>query len=127
MPWGGVGRDAGRAPPVLADLRPRGAAEAPVLAELRPWGGVGPDRVRSVIDLRLVREDPETVRASQRARGESEPRSTSCCAPTRRAGRRSQRFEALRAEQKQLAKQMPKAPGEERPALLARTKDWPPR
>ena len=34
-----------------------------------------------------------------------------------------QRFEALRAEQKQLGKQMPKATGDEKAALLARTKE----
>ena len=34
-----------------------------------------------------------------------------------------QRFEALRAEQKQLGKQMPKATGDEKTALLARTKE----
>ncbi len=40
-------------------------------------------------------------------------------------GRRAavQRFEALRAEQKQLGKQMPKATGDEKTALLARTKE----
>jgi seryl-tRNA synthetase len=76
-----------------------------------------------VIDLRLIREDPETVRASQRARGESE----SVVDDLLRADedRRSavQRFESLRAEQKQLGKQMPKASGDEKAELLRRTKE----
>jgi seryl-tRNA synthetase len=76
-----------------------------------------------VIDLRLLRDDPEAVRASQRARGESE----AVVDDLRRADeeRRSavQRFEALRAEQKQLGKQMPRASSDEKTALLRRTKD----
>src|SRR5689334_24155625 len=35
----------------------------------------------------------------------------------------TQRFEALRAEQKSLSKQVPKASGDEKVALLARTKE----
>ena len=93
------------------------------MAELRPWGGVGPDRVRSVIDLRIVREEPETVRASQRARGAPEQAVDALVAAD--AARRSavQRFEGLRAEQKRLSKQLPKAAGEEKAALIARTKE----
>ena len=76
-----------------------------------------------MIDLRLLRDDPELIRASQRLRGES----TSvvddllCADELRRAA--TQRFEAVRAEQKQLGKQVPKATGDERAALLARTKE----
>ncbi len=76
-----------------------------------------------MIDLRLLRDDPELVRASQRARGEPE----SVVDDLLRADeiRRSAvaRFEALRAEQKQLGKQMPTASGSEREALLGRTKE----
>lgn len=76
-----------------------------------------------MIDLRLLREDPEAVRASQRARGEPEAAVDALLAAD--AARRGavQRFEALRAEQKQLSKQVPAAPGDERAALVARTKE----
>jgi seryl-tRNA synthetase len=76
-----------------------------------------------VIDLRLLREDPEQLRASQRARGESESAVDALLAADEARRSAVARFETLRAEQKQLGKQMPKAAGAEREALLARTKD----
>jgi seryl-tRNA synthetase len=59
-----------------------------------------------VIDLRLLREDPDAVRASQVARGE--PTAVVDELVRADAARREavQRFEALRAEQKQLSKQL---------------------
>ena len=76
-----------------------------------------------MIDLRLLREDPELFRAGQRLRGES----TEVVDDLLRADeeRRSvtQRFEAVRAEQKSLGKQVAKSSGDERAALLARTKE----
>ncbi len=76
-----------------------------------------------MIDLRLLREDPETVRASQRARGESEAAVDGLLHAD--AARRTAvgRFEALRAEQKQLSGRIPTARGDERAALLARAKE----
>jgi seryl-tRNA synthetase len=76
-----------------------------------------------VIDLRTLREDPERVRASQRARREPESAVDTLLAAdeTRRSAVAD--FEALRSEQKQLGKLMPKAKGEEREALLTRTKE----
>jgi seryl-tRNA synthetase len=76
-----------------------------------------------VIDLRLIREDPEAVRASQRARGESESVVNELLRADEERRAAVQRFEALRAEQKQLGKQMPKATGDEKAALLGRTKE----
>ena len=76
-----------------------------------------------MIDLRLLREDPDLVRASQRARGESESAVDELLAADEARRAAVSRFEALRAEQKQFGKQMPKASGEERSALLARTKE----
>jgi seryl-tRNA synthetase len=76
-----------------------------------------------VIDLRLLRDEPETVRASQRARGESESVVDDLLRADEQRRSVVGRFEALRAEQKQLGKQMPKATGDERTALLARTKE----
>ncbi|HEV8568319.1 MAG TPA: serine--tRNA ligase [Actinoplanes sp.] len=76
-----------------------------------------------MIDLRLLREDPDLVRASQRLRGES----TDVVADLLRADEErraaTQRFEAVRAEQKSLGKQVSKATGDARAALLARTKE----
>jgi seryl-tRNA synthetase len=74
-----------------------------------------------VIDLRLLRDDPDAFRASQVARGES----TEVVDELLRAdeARRGavQRFEALRAEQKQLSKQM--SQGGRSPELIERTKE----
>ncbi|MGW4464398.1 serine--tRNA ligase [Micromonospora sp. NPDC004704] len=76
-----------------------------------------------MIDLRLLRDEPETVRASQRARGESESVVDDLLRADEQRRAAVGRFEALRAEQKQLGKQMPRATGDERTALLARTKE----
>ena len=76
-----------------------------------------------MIDLRLLRENPDLIRASQRLRGES----TSIVDDLLRADEErravTQRFEAVRAEQRSLGKQVPRASGDERAALLARTKE----
>jgi seryl-tRNA synthetase len=76
-----------------------------------------------LIDLRLLREDPEQFRASQRARGESESAVDALLDADEARRAAVAGFEALRAEQKQLGKQMPKASGAERETLLARTKE----
>nr|WP_205861251.1 serine--tRNA ligase [Planosporangium flavigriseum] len=73
--------------------------------------------------MRLVRENPDLVRASQRARGASEDAVDALLAADEARRSAVARFEALRAEQKQLGKQMPKAQGAEREALLSRTKE----
>jgi seryl-tRNA synthetase len=82
-----------------------------------------PVRSPVVIDLRLLRENPDLARASQRARGESESAVDVLLAADE--GRRSAiaDFEGLRAEQKQLGKLMPTAKGDERDTLLVRTKE----
>jgi seryl-tRNA synthetase len=76
-----------------------------------------------VIDLRLLREDPAAVRASQRARGESESVVDELLRTDEERRSAMQAFEALRAEQKSLGKQVSQAKGEEKAALLARTKE----
>jgi seryl-tRNA synthetase len=76
-----------------------------------------------VIDLRLLRDDPDAVRGSQRARGESEAVVDELLRADEERRAAVRRFEALRAEQKQLGKQMPRATGDEKAALLRRTKD----
>nr|WP_187361610.1 serine--tRNA ligase [Phytoactinopolyspora mesophila] len=76
-----------------------------------------------VLDLRVIREDPEQLRASQRARGENVDVVDELLAAdeTRRASLAE--FEKLRGEQKSLGKEIPKASGDEKQALLARAKE----
>jgi seryl-tRNA synthetase len=76
-----------------------------------------------VIDLRLVREDPDLVRASQRLRGESVELVDELLRADEERRAATQRFEAVRAEQKSLGKQVARASGADRDALLARTKE----
>ena len=76
-----------------------------------------------MIDLRLLRDEPDTIRASQRLRGESTSVVDDLLLADERRRAATQRFEAVRAEQKSLGKQVAKAAGDERAALLARTKE----
>jgi seryl-tRNA synthetase len=76
-----------------------------------------------VIDLRLLREDPELIRASQRVRGESTEVVDALLRADEQRRAATQRFESVRAEQRSLSKQVPRASGDERVALLARTKE----
>ncbi|THA25533.1 serine--tRNA ligase [Streptomyces sp. RKND-216] len=76
-----------------------------------------------MIDLRLLREDPDRVRASQRARGEDVDLVDALLSADERRRSSSVRFDELRAEQKQLGKQVAKAQGEEKTALLERTRE----
>lgn len=76
-----------------------------------------------VIDLRLLRDDPDAVRVSQRTRGESESVVDELLRADEERRAAVQAFEALRAEQKALGKQVSQAKGEEKTALLARTKE----
>ncbi|MGP3969825.1 serine--tRNA ligase [Streptomyces sp. 6N223] len=73
-----------------------------------------------MIDLRLLREDPDRVRASQRARGEDVGLVDALLSADERRRSSGTRFDELRAEQKQLGKRIPRAAGEEKTALLAR-------
>jgi seryl-tRNA synthetase len=76
-----------------------------------------------VIDLRLLREDPDLIRASQRLRGESTELVDALLRADEERRAATQRFETVRAEQKSIGKDVAKASGDERAALLARTKD----
>jgi seryl-tRNA synthetase len=71
-----------------------------------------------VLDLRVIRDDPDRVRASQRARGEPPEFVDQLLSADR--GRRESlaEFERLRAEQKALSRQIPSAQGDEKQALL---------
>ena len=76
-----------------------------------------------MIDLKLLRDDPDLVRASQRARGEDPGRVDALLDAD--AARRAAISAAdnLRAEQKAASKLVGKASPDERPALLARAKE----
>ncbi|NAZ87714.1 serine--tRNA ligase [Kineococcus indalonis] len=76
-----------------------------------------------MIDLRLLRDDPDAVKASQRARGEDESAvDRALAADVRRRGAIAE-FERLRAEQKSRGKDVARAVGEEKQALLAGVKE----
>lgn len=73
-----------------------------------------------MIDLRLLRENPDLVRASQRARGEDVDLVDRLLSADERRRSSGTRFDELRAEQKRLGKLIPRAEGEEKAELLAR-------
>jgi seryl-tRNA synthetase len=83
----------------------------------------GPVLSLLVIDLRLLREDPDRLRASQRARGESESVVDALLAADEERRAAVAAFEGVRAEQNQLSKRIPKAAPDEKALLLARTKE----
>ncbi|MFI5778535.1 serine--tRNA ligase [Nocardia sp. NPDC051570] len=72
-----------------------------------------------MIDLRFLRENPDVVRASQRARGEDPALVDSLLEADSARRAAVAAADNLRAEQKALGKKVGKASAEERPALLA--------
>jgi seryl-tRNA synthetase len=76
-----------------------------------------------VIDLRALREDPDRLRASQRARGEDDAVIDIVLELDERRRSALTSFEQLRAEQKSAGKLVSKAQGDERQALLDRAKE----
>ncbi len=76
-----------------------------------------------MIDLRVLRDDPELAREAQRRRGASPDLIDEILAAdeTRRSAITA--FEQLRAEQKTLGKQVAQAQGEEKQELLRRTRE----
>ena len=76
-----------------------------------------------MIDLKLLRENPDAVRASQRARGE-DPGLVDALLKADAARRAAvSAADNLRAEQKAASKKVGAASKEERPALLAQAKE----
>lgn len=75
-----------------------------------------------MIDLRLLREDPDLVRASQVARGDDPHLVDQVLDADARRRSALTEFETLRAEQKSLGKLVAKAQGDEKHALLTRGK-----
>ena len=76
-----------------------------------------------MIDLAFIRQNPDAMKHSQKVRGESESLVDDVLAAdiTRRTAVAN--FESVRAEQKSLGSQVAKATGDEKQALLARTKE----
>jgi seryl-tRNA synthetase len=75
-----------------------------------------------VIDLRLLRDDPDRVRASQRARGEEESLVDALLGADDARRAAVARADGLRAEQKTLGRQVATAGADERPGLLHRAR-----
>lgn len=80
-------------------------------------------RLARMIDLKLLRAEPDVVKASQISRGEDPGMVDQVLAADAANRAAMQEFEAARAEQKALGKEVARAQGEEKQALLARTKE----
>jgi seryl-tRNA synthetase len=76
-----------------------------------------------VLDLKLLRDDPEAVRASQRARREDPGLVDEVLAADERRRAAIVTYERVRAEQKELGRQVAQATGDAKADLLVRTKD----
>jgi seryl-tRNA synthetase len=76
-----------------------------------------------VIDLKVLRDNPEALRASQRARGEDPGAVDALLAADESRREAVGRADTLRAEQKQLGKKIGQARGDERTELLAHGKE----
>ena len=75
-----------------------------------------------MIDPRLLRDDPDSLRDAQRRRGESPERVDAAVAADAERRAAIAAFESLRAEQKRVGGLIPKASADEKTALLAQTK-----
>jgi len=76
-----------------------------------------------VIDLRLIREQADLVRSSQRARGEDDSVVDALVTADEERRASASRFDALRVEQKAVGKEVAAATGEAKVALLVRAKE----
>ncbi|HEX2893387.1 MAG TPA: serine--tRNA ligase [Marmoricola sp.] len=75
-----------------------------------------------MIDPRLLRDDPDLIRAAQAKRGLSDAVVDEALAADEARRTAIAEFERLRAEQKQLGKQVAQAKGEDKAALLEQTR-----
>ncbi|MEE6286942.1 serine--tRNA ligase [Georgenia sp. MJ173] len=75
-----------------------------------------------MIDLKTLRETPDAVRASQRARGEDPDLVDAVLSADEQRRATLTAFEELRAEQNTVSRSVGKASPQERPAVLARAK-----
>ena len=76
-----------------------------------------------MIDVKVLRFDPDRVRASQRARGESESLVDDLVTADEARRNAIAQYEELRAEQKTLGKRVAQANGDDRAVLLSHTKE----
>jgi seryl-tRNA synthetase len=76
-----------------------------------------------VIDLRLLRDNPDRVRASQRVRGESEGAVDALLTADERRRSAIARADTLRAEQKSVSNKVKSASADERPSIVAAAKE----
>ncbi|MCE0486814.1 serine--tRNA ligase [Ornithinimicrobium sediminis] len=76
-----------------------------------------------MIDIRMLRDEPDRVRASQRARGEDETLVDLVLTADARHRTALSDFERLRAEQKAFGKRVAKASGEDKQVLLDQVKE----
>src|SRR5262249_55028970 len=112
--WWGVGRACDV--PSLSLRVPCGT-----MAVENRWTAAG--RLVGVIDLRLLREDPDRARDSQRARGEDPGLADALLAADERRRAAVSAADGLRAEQKALSKRIPRASPGERPTPVAQAKE----
>ena len=75
-----------------------------------------------MIDIKLLRDQPDSVRASQRARGEDEGIVDAILTADERRRSSIAQFEALRAEQRMFGKKVAAAKGEQKAELVAAAK-----
>ncbi len=76
-----------------------------------------------MIDIRTLRDDPDRVRASQRARGEDESLVDAVLAADEHHRSSLTEFEGLRAQQKSIGRDVAKAQGEAKTQLLQQVKE----
>jgi seryl-tRNA synthetase len=76
-----------------------------------------------VIDLKLLRDNPDALRASQRARGADPGAVDVALSADQRRREAVGRADTLRADQRQLGKKIGQAKGDERTQLLAQAKE----
>lgn len=76
-----------------------------------------------MIDARILRDDPDAVRAAQQRRGLPTELVDELISADEQRRSSIATYEAVRGEQKNLGKLIPKATGEEKQQLLARTKE----
>jgi seryl-tRNA synthetase len=88
----------------------------------RAAGGRGVSNLTGVIDLKLVRDDPDLVRASQRIRGADESLVDALLAADDRRRAAVARADSLRAEQNSLNREISRASADERHALLTKAR-----
>ena len=76
-----------------------------------------------MLDIQFIREHPELVKESQRKRGESVELVDEVLRSDEVRRSSLKKFEEARAQQKEIGKQVAKAPADEKAALIAKTKE----